>query len=130
MARSKRLRVVQTHGMNSCQQSSGSSYIRIVIISAIVLLPAALVIQELPKLYRSSDSSASRETRDSNLEGQVTDQEKSDNQHLGNVPEEVKNFQTTLQTNFSTKKIFFEGRRIAPIELLPEKNVTKEHNVR
>lgn len=37
------------------------------------------------------------------------------------IEEEIKKFQTTLQKGISPKKIFADGRRLPPIELLPQK---------
>ena len=45
-------------------------------------------------------------------------------QEVDDVPPEVRDFKPTYQKSFAAKKIFLEGRRIAPIELLPQKNVT------
>lgn len=40
------------------------------------------------------------------------------------LPEEIQNFEPTYQKTFTTKKIFLEGRRIAPVELSPQNNVS------
>lgn len=47
-----------------------------------------------------------------------------------NIPAEVKDFKPTFQRELKTKKIFLEGRRIAPVELLPQSNVSSSHSTR
>ena len=47
--------------------------------------------------------------------------EKSGNERSKNIPDEIRNFQPTYQKNIQTKKIFADGRRIPPMELLPQK---------
>lgn len=56
--------------------------------------------------------------------------EVSQTQAKPDVPQEIKDFNPTYQKNLTTKKIFLEGRRIAPMELLPQKNVSTNHSVK
>ncbi|XP_067936542.1 uncharacterized protein [Watersipora subatra] len=42
------------------------------------------------------------------------------------LPPEIANFKPTFQKSLATKKIFFQGRRIAPIQLFPSRNRTAE----
>jgi len=46
------------------------------------------------------------------------------------IPREIQEFEASTQKNFMPKKIFLEGRRIAPLELLPQKNIAKKHSVK
>ena len=43
---------------------------------------------------------------------------------------EAPKFQPSYQYNLKMKKVFFDGRRIAPVELSPKKNLSQHHSVR
>lgn len=49
------------------------------------------------------------------------DKQKSDARDQQNVPQEVKDFKPTYQKTLTPKKVFIDGRRIPPMELLPQK---------
>ena len=65
------------------------------------------------KKNKSSDSKSNKETTKSSKQ--------SEKENQPNIPDEVKNFRPTFQKEVTTKKIFADGRRIPPTELLPQK---------
>ena len=80
----------------------------------------------------TSKANAPKEKRDVKLESQVETEGKAKQEHKvkmdmtkspgdDGIPEEVRNFKATYQREMAPKKIFADGRRLPPVELLPQK---------
>ncbi|XP_070210514.1 transcriptional regulator ATRX homolog isoform X2 [Littorina saxatilis] len=83
-----------------------------------------------PHTANSSDKDSRNSSQKQNITPQESKSQKStesqanaaENPENEDLPEEVRNFKPTFLKTFTPKKIFADGRRIPPVELIPQKD--------
>lgn len=70
---------------------------------------------------KGATKSNAKKSKTAKRTSENTDKQKSDVKDQQNVPQEVKDFKPTYQKTLTPKKVFIDGRRIPPMELLPQK---------
>ncbi|XP_045170263.2 uncharacterized protein LOC123532764 [Mercenaria mercenaria] len=77
--------------------------------------------QQKKKSQKTSKSSKPSQAKSKDKARKKNKKEESDPTTNQNVPKEIRDFKATYQKTLTPKKVFVDGRRIPPVELLPQK---------
>jgi len=142
MSKRKSRRYVKRSKVVSKTPPSKNAYIfsiSILVLLAVLTVSTMVLPPETTKsitLTLSSLMSTNKLDKKVNFSSNIVTEKQNDNskkqlsqpnlKYLQNAAE----FSPTFQKQLEVKKIFLEGRRIAPVELLPQNNISRNHSVR